>query len=139
MSGDADAVRFFQALGDGTRLALLTELRRDERTVGELVDTLGCPQPKVSRHLKVLKEAGLVRDRREGRNVTYALTTVRSWPRPAREWLARLEAGLVPPEMVAERPAPRRKAPPRRSRESPEPPPPPSPRPRRRDLETHLL
>ena len=99
-----DTVRFFQALGDGTRLGLLELLRDGEQTVGDLVDALGCPQPKVSRHLKVLKEAGLVHDRRDGRNVTYGLATRRAWPEAARAWLERLDAGMLPEEMMPARP-----------------------------------
>lgn len=101
MSG-SDAARFFLALSDPTRLALLDALRDGERPVGELVDALGCPQPKVSRHLKVLKEAGIVRDRRDGRNVLYALSTPRGWPAEARAWIERLDAGLLPQAMTAE-------------------------------------
>jgi ArsR family transcriptional regulator len=93
-AADVQAARFFQALGDPTRLALLEELRGGEKNVGELVDALGCPQPKVSRHLRVLKDAGLVRDRREGRHVGYALSTSRGWPAPAREWMGALAPGL---------------------------------------------
>lgn len=93
-----EAARFFLALSDPTRLALLAALREGERPVGELVDALGCPQPKVSRHLKVLKDAGLVRDRRDGRNVYYALATRRAWPAEARGWIERLDAGLLPDE-----------------------------------------
>jgi DNA-binding transcriptional ArsR family regulator len=94
MSG---AARFFAALGDETRLALLEELRSGERTVGALVSALGCPQPKVSRHLKVLKDAGLVRDRREGRHVTYELATRARWDADARRWFDRLDLGSADP------------------------------------------
>lgn len=87
------AARFFLALADPTRLALLDELRAGEKTVGELVSALGCPQPKVSRHLKVLREAGLVHDRRDGRNVSYALSPRAGWSQEARDWLKRLDAG----------------------------------------------
>jgi DNA-binding transcriptional ArsR family regulator len=99
-AAEGQAARFFQALADSTRLDILDRLRREgEATVGELVDALGCPQPKVSRHLKVLKESGLVLDRREGRNVTYALAAPKLWPAEAREWVERLDAGILPPEM----------------------------------------
>jgi DNA-binding transcriptional ArsR family regulator len=103
-----EAARFFLALADATRLALLAELRVGERTVGELVERLSCPQPKVSRHLKVLKDAGLVHDRRDGRNVRYELATRSAWPQAAREWIEQLDAGLLPePELArAPRPAP---------------------------------
>jgi DNA-binding transcriptional ArsR family regulator len=143
VSGDA-AVRFFQALGDGTRLELLQHLRGGERTVGELVDALRCPQPKVSRHLKVLKEAGLVEGRRDGRHVTYALTGRRSWDPAAREWLAVLDAGFPPGAAPETRPAAvraRRAHPvrePRPAASVPAAPRTPAP-PRRRDMETHLL
>ena len=90
----SDASRFFQALGDETRLALLRELRRGDRTVGDLVDHLGCPQPKVSRHLRVLREAGLVRPRKEGRNVRYGVTPTSGWGKEAREWLGILDEGI---------------------------------------------
>jgi DNA-binding transcriptional ArsR family regulator len=68
-----ESARFFQALADETRLKLLAELRQGERTVGDLVAALAVPQPKVSRHLRILKEAGLVSDRKTGRHVLYAL------------------------------------------------------------------
>lgn len=100
-----EAARFFLALSDPTRLALLALLREGERPVGELVDELGCPQPKVSRHLKVLKDAALVRDRRDGRNVYYALAAPRGWPAEARAWIERLDAGLLPAAMVGAEPA----------------------------------
>jgi len=145
VSGDG-AVRLFQALGDATRLELLRHLRRGERTVGELVDALRCPQPKVSRHLKVLKEAGLVSDRRNGRHVTYALTGRRSWDPAAREWLALLDAGFPPEPAPGTRRAavrePRSAAPvPVASppAAAPSRPAPLRPAPRRRDMETHLL
>ncbi len=128
-----DAVRFFQTLGDATRLRLLEELSREPRTVGELVDALGCPQPKVSRHLKVLREAGLVTDRREGRNVTYAVTRRRAWPAEAVRWLDRLEAGLAvgPPRPGSLPPS---------SPPAPASPKRPAAAPRRRvELDTHLL
>ncbi len=123
------AARFFLALGDETRLAILTQLRNADRAVNELVDALGCPQPKVSRHLKVLKEAGLVRDHRDGRRVIYSATTRASWSAAAREWVDRLEGGEEP-EAPSERRAVARPA------NAPKP----VPRSRRGgDLETHLL
>jgi DNA-binding transcriptional ArsR family regulator len=90
----SDAARFFLALSDPTRLELIDQLRQESRTVGELVDALGCPQPKVSRHLKVLRDAQIVRDLREGRHVRYELATRSGWPREAREWVDRLDHGL---------------------------------------------
>jgi DNA-binding transcriptional ArsR family regulator len=134
----SEAARFFQALGDETRLALLAKLRSGEKTVGALVSALGCPQPKVSRHLKVLKDVGLVRDRKAGRHVTYELAAAAQWGKDVRGWLERLraEAPIVP---ALERPAARpRPAVPSRS-SSPSPSPRAKPSPRADDIETHLL
>jgi DNA-binding transcriptional ArsR family regulator len=69
----AAAVDQFRALGDPTRLALFERLARDgERTVGELTAGAGVSQPAVSQHLAVLRLAGLVVDKREGRQVRYS-------------------------------------------------------------------
>ena len=56
----------FQALADPTRLRILALLRRMELSVGELAQVLGQSQPRVSRHLKILGDAGLVERRKEG-------------------------------------------------------------------------
>ena len=62
----------FRALGDPTRRALFERLARGgEQTVHALTDLAGVSQPAVSKHLAVLKAAGLVRDRREGRETHY--------------------------------------------------------------------
>lgn len=63
----------FRALGDETRLRLLELLREGEQCVCDLTDALRTPQPLLSFHLRTLKDAGLVTDRREGRWVYYAL------------------------------------------------------------------
>jgi ArsR family transcriptional regulator len=65
--------RQFQALSDPTRLELLVRLRKGERCVCDLMDVLDAAQSRLSFHLKVLKEAGLVTDRRDGRWVYYTL------------------------------------------------------------------
>jgi len=57
----------FHALSDATRLSILAMLRDGERCVCELQDELDAAQSRLSFHLRVLKEAGLVSDRREGR------------------------------------------------------------------------
>jgi ArsR family transcriptional regulator len=67
------AVGAFHALSDPTRLELVALLRRGERCVCQLQEALGAAQSRLSFHLKVLKEAGLVTDRREGRWVYYTL------------------------------------------------------------------
>ncbi|HEU4628470.1 MAG TPA: metalloregulator ArsR/SmtB family transcription factor [Gemmatimonadaceae bacterium] len=69
----AAAARLFHALSDETRLAVLDMLRDGERCVCELQDALDAAQSRLSFHLKVLKEAGLVVDRREGRWSYYSL------------------------------------------------------------------
>lgn len=67
----------FKAFADPTRLRLLNLLRGGERCVCELVDVVGGPQPRVSRHLAYLKKAGLVNARKEGQWVHYRLAPPR--------------------------------------------------------------
>jgi ArsR family transcriptional regulator len=65
--------RVFHALSDPTRLNLVSLIRGGERCVCELTEALGAGQSRLSFHLKTLKDAGLVLDRREGRWVYYRL------------------------------------------------------------------
>jgi len=65
--------RWFHALSDRTRLEIVRLLSHGERCVCELQDVLDAAQSRLSFHLKTLKDAGLVTDRREGRWVYYAL------------------------------------------------------------------
>lgn len=84
---DRDAT--FRAVAHPARRAILDALARGERTAGELVDLFDISQPAVSQHLGVLREAGLVRARREGKQQVYALV-----PGPLREvydWAAHYE------------------------------------------------
>jgi ArsR family transcriptional regulator len=67
------ALRLFRALGDETRLRLIERLREGEQCVCDLTDELEAGQSRLSFHLKALKDAGLVTDRRAGRWVYYAL------------------------------------------------------------------
>ena len=67
------AVELFHALSDETRLAIVQRLRSGERCVCDLTDLLDAAQSRLSFHLKVLKDAGLVTDRKEGRWVHYSL------------------------------------------------------------------
>jgi DNA-binding transcriptional ArsR family regulator len=70
MPAAADAV--FRTLADPTRRAIFERLCRDgEQTVSALTSRAGVSQPAVSKHLSVLKAAGLVRDRRAGRETHY--------------------------------------------------------------------
>jgi len=63
----------FKALSDPHRLRILDRLRGGERCVCELTDVLDAGQSLLSFHLKVLKDAGLVTDRRDGRWMHYAV------------------------------------------------------------------
>jgi ArsR family transcriptional regulator len=65
--------RFFQALGDNTRLRLLNLIGEQEVCVCYFVEILGGPQPKISRHLAYLKSAGILAARRDGRWMHYRI------------------------------------------------------------------
>jgi ArsR family transcriptional regulator len=65
--------RLFHALADETRLRILEELADGERCVCDLTDALEAGQSRLSFHLKTLKEAGLVADRRQGRWIYYTV------------------------------------------------------------------
>lgn len=65
--------RLFHALSDETRLRILELLRSGERCVCDLSDAIGAQQSRLSFHLRTLKEAGLVSDRRQGRWIYYGL------------------------------------------------------------------
>lgn len=93
MSGDAFAV-----LAEPTRRRILDRLRRSESSVGELVAALGMSQPAVSKHLKVLREAGLVSCRTAAQQRIYRidlrpLRAVDDWLGPYRRmWTDHLDA-----------------------------------------------
>ena len=79
----------FRSLADPTRRAIFERLCRDgEQTVGALTARSGVSQPAVSKHLGVLKEAGLVRDRREGRETHYS--PQRNALAPLLDWTSRM-------------------------------------------------
>ena len=67
------ALDIFRALGDATRLRIVQLVRRMELSVGELAQVLGQSQPRVSRHVKILCDAGLLARRKEGSWVFVAL------------------------------------------------------------------
>jgi ArsR family transcriptional regulator, cadmium/lead-responsive transcriptional repressor len=70
--------KLFNGFANSTRLSILLLLaQRGEMKVGELVDELGAPQPRVSDHLRCLAWCGYVRVRREGRNAFYAVADER--------------------------------------------------------------
>lgn len=68
----AALARQLKALGDPTRLAIVALLARQEHCVCDLMATLHLPQSTCSHHLGVLKRAGLVRDRRDGKDARWA-------------------------------------------------------------------
>jgi DNA-binding transcriptional ArsR family regulator len=66
--------KFFKALGDPTREKIMRLLRKhEELNVGMLTEKLHLAQPTVSQHLKILYEAGVVKTRKEGREVYYRI------------------------------------------------------------------
>jgi ArsR family transcriptional regulator len=72
-SSQFDMVRFFQALGDNTRLRLLNLMGDQEICVCYFVEVLGQGQPKISRHLAYLRSARIVEARREGKWMHYRI------------------------------------------------------------------
>ena len=88
----------FRSLADPTRRAIFERLCREgEQTVGALTAQAGISQPAVSKHLGILKQAGLVRDRHEGRQTHYsvqldALAPLIDWTNEmTRFWQGRLD------------------------------------------------
>jgi DNA-binding transcriptional ArsR family regulator len=88
----------FEVLAEPTRRTILDLLRERERSVGELVSRLTISQPGVSKHLRVLREAGLVEVRTDAQRRWYGLraeplTEVDDWLAPYRRlWAQRLDA-----------------------------------------------
>ena len=66
--------KIFNALSDPTRLEILEFLRISEKCVCEIIPHVGLIQPVVSRHLRILKDCGLVRDRKDGNRRLYSIT-----------------------------------------------------------------
>jgi DNA-binding transcriptional ArsR family regulator len=74
----------FNAVAEPQRRAILEFLAGDERSVNEIVDALEVAQPSISKHLRVLRDVGLVRARRDGRQMMYRtnaaeLKTLHEW------------------------------------------------------------
>jgi len=65
----------FKALADPTRREILRLLRGGERTAGELAERFDMSKPSMSHHFAVLKEAELIRSRRDGKQIYYTLNT----------------------------------------------------------------
>lgn len=69
----SQSAQIFGAIADPTRFAILQRLRSEERRVGELCKETGLAQSLMSFHLKTLREAGLLRSRKDGRSIWYSL------------------------------------------------------------------
>src|SRR3954451_6107817 len=88
----------FEALAEPNRRRILDVLREGERPAGDLVEALSISQPGVSKHLKLLREAGLVTVRADGQRRLYRLDARRlaevdAWLAPYRRgWANRLDA-----------------------------------------------
>src|SRR5262245_24540193 len=79
----------FNAVAEPKRRQIIEALGPAERSVGELVDVLGWPQPMISKHLGVLKKVGLVSERREGRQRFYRVNAEKL--KPIRDWVSPYE------------------------------------------------
>src|ERR1700676_1475570 len=79
----------FKAVADPRRRDILNYLALQERSFGEIVDSLSLEQPSVSKHLRVLKDVGLVNVRRDGRRMLYR--TNAEAIRPLHEWTSTFE------------------------------------------------
>jgi DNA-binding transcriptional ArsR family regulator len=79
----------FNAVAEPRRREILNYLALQERPVGEIVDLLGLEQPSVSKHLRVLRDVGLVHVRRDGRRMLYR--TNAEAIRPLHEWTETFE------------------------------------------------
>ena len=79
----------FNAVAEPRRRDILNYLATQERSVGEIVDAIEMEQPSVSKHLKVLKDVGLVEVRREGRHMLYKVNAMAI--RPLHEWTSTFE------------------------------------------------
>ncbi|HLC04214.1 MAG TPA: metalloregulator ArsR/SmtB family transcription factor [Anaerolineales bacterium] len=98
MARSATTADAFNAVGEPRRRQILDALVAGERPVGDLVTLLGLAQPQVSKHLRVLREVGLVEVRDEGRQRIYrlngrSLKPIHDWVRSyERSWNERFEA-----------------------------------------------
>jgi len=101
MARAATTTDAFNAVAEQRRRQILDLLSEGERPVNDLVKQLGLPQPQVSKHLRVLREVGLVHTRDEGRRRMYRLNPEPL--RPIHDWLSQYEEYLLPPS-AAEQP-----------------------------------
>jgi DNA-binding transcriptional ArsR family regulator len=89
MSRAATTSDVFNAIAESRRRDILSFLAMQERPVGEIVAAMELEQPSVSKHLRVLRDVGLVRARRDGRKILYR--TNAEAIRPLNEWSATFE------------------------------------------------
>lgn len=89
-SADVDTNKIFQALADPSRRAIFEALTHGEAAVKDLTARFDISQPAVSQHLAILKDAGLVSSRREGRCVYYRVDP--RGMRPLIDWIAHYRA-----------------------------------------------
>ena len=97
---DADRLTsVFSALADPTRRAIVSILAKGDATVSELAEPFGLAQPTISKHLRILEEAGLIRQARDAQRrprslvVGGPLEDVEQWLKPFREqWERRFDA-----------------------------------------------
>ena len=88
----------FDALADPTRRRILEMLAKGDRSVGEIVEQFPVSQPAISRHLRLLRQAGLVECRGDGKRRVYSfypgsLAPLDDWvERRRRDWIRRLDA-----------------------------------------------
>jgi DNA-binding transcriptional ArsR family regulator len=98
MARAATTTDAFNAVAEPRRREILDLLTAGERPVGEIVERLGLSQPQTSKHLRVLREVGLVDVRADGRQRLYRLNgqplkSIHDWVRTyAREWDDRLDS-----------------------------------------------
>src|SRR5580698_10298852 len=79
----------FNAVAEPRRRDILDYLAAEERSVNQIVDAMQMEQPSISKHLKVLKDVGLVEARREGRQMLYRVNAMAI--RPLHEWTSTFE------------------------------------------------
>ena len=89
MARAAASLDAFNAVAEPRRREILSYLALGERSVGEIVDALECRQPSVSKHLRVLRDVGLVQVRRDGRRTVCRINA--DGLRPLHEWAGTFE------------------------------------------------
>jgi len=89
MARAATTTDAFNAVAEPRRRDILNFIATQERSVSEIVDAMEMEQPSVSKHLKVLREVGLVEARREGRQMLYRVNAMAI--RPLWEWTTTFE------------------------------------------------